>query len=64
VTLGLSVVAFPLAEKFERGEVGEGLMRPDLVVGIFPAAQLLVESIHVEGTCLDGFGGSPVCSLG
>src|SRR5579883_1733972 len=52
VTLCLSVVLFPATKKFERGEVGERLVGTDVVVGVFPAAQLLVEASQFGGVGL------------
>src|SRR5712671_7365879 len=52
VTLCLSRVRLPASEKFERGEVGEGLMGPYTVVGFLPASQLLVERGQLIGVGL------------
>src|SRR5712672_4613320 len=52
VTLCLSRVCLPASEKFERGEVGEGLMGPYTVVGFLPASQLLVERGQLIGVGL------------
>src|SRR6267142_2068059 len=52
VTLCLSRVRLPASEKFERGEVGEGLMGPYAVVGFFPTSQLLVERGQLIGVGL------------
>src|SRR6266403_5198696 len=42
VTLCLSEVVFPTGDKFQWGDVGEGLVWSDAVVGFLPAAQLTV----------------------
>jgi hypothetical protein len=52
VTLCLSVRSFPPVQEFEWGEVGQGRMGPDVVVGVFPTAQLLVEASHLDGVRL------------
>src|SRR6267154_578724 len=52
VTLCLSRVRLPASEKFERGEIGEGLMGPYAVVGFLPASQLLVERGQLIGVGL------------
>src|SRR6266403_4258790 len=52
VTLCLSRVRLPASEKFERGEIGEGLMGPYTVVGFLPASQLLVERGQLIGVGL------------
>src|SRR5712672_2143380 len=52
VTLCLSRIRLQSSEKFERGEVGEGLMGPYAVVGFFPTSQLLVERGQLIGVGL------------
>src|SRR6516162_635200 len=52
VTLCLSV-SLPALQKFEGGEVGEGLVGPDTVVGLFPLAELSVEYFGTVRVCAD-----------
>src|SRR5580704_8247219 len=49
VTLCLSWVVFPVGDEFQRGEVGEGLVRAHAVVGVFPMAELMVEARGLVG---------------
>ena len=43
VTLCLSPKEFPTGDEFEWGEVGERLVGAHAVVGVFPAAELVIE---------------------
>jgi hypothetical protein len=65
VTLCLSPLEFPTGDEFEWGEVGQGLMGTDAVVGVLPAAELMIEprgligvGVHLVGTLRDACGGS------
>ena len=49
MTLCLSLFKFPTDDKFVWSEVGQGLVRPNMVVGVFPLAQLAIEEGHLIG---------------
>jgi len=40
---------FPTGDEFQWGEVGEGLVRAHAVVGVFPLAELMIESGWLVG---------------
>jgi hypothetical protein len=63
VTLCLS--PFPTGDEFGWGEVGKKLVRAHAVVGVLPAAELMIEprgligvGVHLVGTLRDACGGS------
>src|SRR5882762_7933532 len=64
VTLCLSRIRLPSSEKFERGEVGQGLKGPYAVVGFFPTSQLLVERGQLIGVGLHLVEFLIVCAVG
>jgi len=54
VTLGLLSVSCPSGEELGRGEIAEGLVRPDGVVGALPGQELAVQGggLQEEGGAL------------
>ena len=53
VTLGLLSLRLLLAEELLWGQVAQGLVRTDGVVGELPGPKLLVEGGHVQGELHD-----------
>ena len=49
MTDGLLPLVLPLGDELVRDEVGQGLLRADGVVGVFPGQELLVQGDHLLG---------------
>jgi hypothetical protein len=58
VTLCLSPIVFPTGDEFQWSEISERLVRAHAIVGVFPAAQLLIEPGWVGGSILKEIEGS------